>query len=185
MNFEATGLNGSYVVTIVPVTDDRGWFVRTFCKDEFKKIGHNDEWVQINHSFTNEAGTIRGMHFQKPPFAETKLIRCIAGNVFDVIIDLRKNSNTFLKWFGVELSAENKKMIYIPNGFAHGFQTLTDSCQLIYHHTAFYTPGFEEGIKYNDKMIHISWPKEVTRISERDNGHQWLSSSFEGINISS
>jgi len=183
MNFKPTGLNGSYVVDIFPVKDDRGWFVRTFCKNEFNQIGHSDEWVQMNHSFTNEAGTIRGMHFQKPPYVETKLIRCIAGNVFDVIIDLRKNSNTFLKWFGIELSAENKKMIYIPGGFAHGFQTLTDNCQLIYHHTAFYAPGFEEGIMYKDKMINISWPKPVTKISERDNSHPLLQSSFEGINI--
>jgi dTDP-4-dehydrorhamnose 3,5-epimerase len=183
MNFESTGLNGSYVVDIFPVKDERGWFVRTFCKNEFNKIGFSDEWVQMNHSFTNDAGTIRGMHFQKPPYSETKLIRCIAGNVFDVIIDLRRNSNTFLKWFGIELSAENKKMIYIPGGFAHGFQTLTDNCQLIYNHTAFYTPGFEEGIRYNDKMININWPKPVTKISERDNNHPVLSSRFEGINI--
>jgi dTDP-4-dehydrorhamnose 3,5-epimerase len=182
MNFESTGLNGSYVVNIFPVIDERGWFVRTFCKNEFNKIGHGDEWVQMNHSFTNHAGTIRGMHFQKPPYIETRLIRCIAGNVFDVIIDLRRNSDTFLKWFGVELSAENKKMIYIPGGFAHGFQTLSDNCQLIYLHTAFYAPGFEEGIMYNDKIINISWPKPVTKISERDNNHPLLSSSFEGIN---
>jgi dTDP-4-dehydrorhamnose 3,5-epimerase len=183
MNFERTGLNGSYVVTIFPVKDERGWFVRTFCKNEFNEIGHSDEWVQINHSFTNDAGTIRGMHFQKPPYTETKLIRCIAGNIFDVIIDLRKNSNTFLKWFGVELSSENKKMIYIPAGFAHGFQALTDNCELIYHHTAYYTPGFEEGIRYNDEMIHINWPGPATKISERDNNHPLLSNSFEGINI--
>jgi dTDP-4-dehydrorhamnose 3,5-epimerase len=179
MNFESTGLNGSYVVDIFPVKDERGWFVRTFCKNEFTKIGHSDEWVQMNHSFTNEAGTIRGMHFQKPPYSETKLIRCIAGNVFDVMIDLRRNSNTFLKWFGIELSAENKKMIFIPGGFAHGFQTLTDNCQLIYHHTAFYKPGFEEGIMYNDKMINVNWPKPVTKISERDNSHPLLNSGFE------
>jgi dTDP-4-dehydrorhamnose 3,5-epimerase len=183
MNFESTGLTGSYVISTFPVTDDRGWFVRTFCKNEFAKIGHQEEWVQMNHSFTNKAGTIRGMHFQKPPYVETKLIRCIAGNVFDVIIDLRGNSKSFLKWFGVELSAENKKMIYIPGGFAHGFQTLTDNCQLIYSHTAFYEPGFEGGIRYNDKMVNIEWPKPMVKISERDNNHPLLNSSFEGINI--
>ncbi len=183
MNFESTGLSGSYIIDIFPVEDERGWFVRTFCKNEFSKIGHAKEWVQMNHSCTNEAGTIRGMHFQKPPFSEIKLIRCITGKVFDVIVDLRKNSETFLKWFGIEISAENKKMIYIPEGFAHGFQTLTDNCQLIYHHSAFYTPGFEEGIKYDDKKINITWPLAVTNISERDNTHPLLSSNFEGLNI--
>ena len=183
MNFESTGLSGSYIIDIFPVEDERGWFVRTFCKDEFNKIGHAKEWVQMNHSCTNEAGTIRGMHYQKPPFSEIKLIRCIAGKIFDVIIDLRQNSETFLKWFGIELSAENKKMIYIPEGFAHGFQALTDNCQLIYHHSAFYTPGFEEGIKYDDKKINIAWPLAVTKISERDNNHPLLNSNFEGLNI--
>ena len=183
MNFEPTGLAGSYVVNIFPVEDSRGWFVRTFCKNEFEKIGHKDEWVQMNHSCTNDAGTIRGMHFQKMPYSEIKLVRCIAGSIFDVIVDLRKTSDTFLKWFGIELSAENKKMIYIPEGFAHGFQTLTDNCQLIYNHTALYTPGFEGGIRYDDEMIGIQWPKPVTNISERDNNHPLLNSFFEGLNI--
>ena len=183
MKFEPTGLSGSYVITIFPVQDERGWFARTFCKNEFKQIGHHDEWVQMNHSFTIEAGTIRGMHFQKSPYTEIKLIRCIAGNVFDVIIDLRKGSQTFLKWFATELSAENKKMIYIPAGFAHGFQTLTDNCQLIYQHTAFYTPRFEEGIVYNDQLIHVDWPRPLSTISKRDSTHPLLNSSFEGINI--
>ncbi len=183
MNFESTGLKGSYVIDIFPMEDERGWFVRTFCKNEFEKIGHKDEWVQMNHSFTNDAGTIRGMHFQNMPYAEIKLVRCIAGSVYDVIIDLRKNSNTFLKWFGIELSAENKKMIYIPAGFAHGFQTLTANCQLIYNHTAFYKPGFEAGIKYDDQTISIQWPMPVSNISERDNSHPYLNNFFEGLNI--
>ena len=183
MKFASTGLKGSYIIDIFPVEDERGWFVRTFCKEEFNEIGHTKEWVQLNQSFTNDAGTIRGMHFQIQPFSEIKLIRCIAGKIFDVIIDLRQNSNTFLKWFGIELSAENKKMIYIPAGFAHGFQTLTDNCQLIYHHTAIYMPGYEAGIKYDDKIININWPRPVTKVSERDKNHPLLSSSFEGLNI--
>src|SRR5437868_15434469 len=134
MRFEETSLKGSYVINVLANKDERGWFVRTFCKKEFMKIGHIGEWVQINHSFTVQEGTVRGMHFQHPPYTETKLVRCIAGNIFDVIIDLRKNSDTFLKWFGVELSDENKKMMYVPPGFAHGFQTLSDNCQLLYHH---------------------------------------------------
>lgn len=183
MKFTATGLKGSYVVDTFPIEDERGWFVRTFSKDEFSEIGNLKEWLQMNHSFTNEAGTLRGMHFQKPPFSEIKLVRCVAGKVFDVIIDLRKNSETFLKWFGLELSAENKKMIYIPEGFAHGFITLTDSCQLVYNHSAYYTPGFEGGIKYDDKMININWPAVVKNISARDEGHPALDKNFEGLNL--
>jgi dTDP-4-dehydrorhamnose 3,5-epimerase len=183
MKFEEIKLGGSYLVDVLASADERGWFARTFCKDEFNKIGFNGDWVQLNHSFTNEKNTIRGLHYQLPPFAEIKLVKCIAGIVFDVIVDIRKNSPTFLKWFGTELSAENKKMIYIPEGFAHGFQSLTDNCELIYHHSQFYKQGFEEGIKYDDPMIDIQWPNAVTNISKRDEEHPYLSENFEGINI--
>lgn len=183
MKFTSTGLEGSYVIDIFPVEDERGWFVRTFCKNEFAEINHTKEWVQINHSFTYEAGTIRGMHFQQPPFSEIKLIRCITGKIFDVIIDLRKNSATFLKWFGVELSAENKKMIYIPEGFAHGFQTLAGDCQLIYNHSEYYKPGVEGGIKYDDAAIDIAWPLPPKNVSARDSNHPMIDKNFEGLNI--
>ena len=139
MIFTETILKGSYVIELNAFTDERGWFARTYCKKEFNAIGHHDEWVQMNHSVTKNKGAIRGMHFQLPPFSEIKLVRCIAGTVYDVVVDLRKNSATFLQWFGVELSAQNKKMIYIPAGFAHGFQTLSNDCELIYHHSQFYT----------------------------------------------
>ncbi len=181
MIFTETILNGSYVIELNAFTDERGWFARTYCKNEFSAIGHHDEWVQMNHSFTKNNGTIRGMHFQLPPFSEIKLVRCIAGAVYDVIIDLRKNSATFLQSFGVELSAQNKKMIYIPAGFAHGFQALSNDCELIYHHSQFYTTGAEGGIKYNDPKINISWPLAVTNISERDNQHNLLDENFKGI----
>src|ERR1022692_3988040 len=181
MNFFETGLSGSYVIDVLPVEDERGWFVRTFCKDEFEKIGHTKEWVQMNHSFTYETGSLRGMHFQKPPFSEIKLIRCIGGKVFDVIIDLRKHSETFLQWAGVELSAENKRMIYIPEGFAHGFQTLTSDCQLVYNHSAYYKPGVEGGIKYDDAMVNIKWPMPVRNVSERDRNHPLLTADFKGL----
>ena len=183
MKFEETKLAGSYVVDIIASSDERGWFARTFDKDEFKKINFDGEWLQMNHSFTNKKGTVRGMHYQLPPFAEVKLVRCIAGTVFDVIIDLRKNSATFLQCFGIELSVENKKMIYIPEGFAHGFETLTDNCELVYHHSQFYMPGFEGGIKYDDPMINIQWPGKVTNISTRDEQHNYLDKNFEGINL--
>ena len=135
----------------------------------------------MNHSFTKHKGAIRGMHFQLPPFKEIKLVRCIAGSVYDVIVDLRKDSATFLKSVGVELSAQNKKMIYIPEGFAHGFQALSEDCELIYHHSEFYTPGAEGGIQYNDPKINIDWLRPVTNISERDTKHPLLDDNFKGI----
>ncbi|RXP54101.1 dTDP-4-dehydrorhamnose 3,5-epimerase [Lutibacter sp. HS1-25] len=181
MIFTQTTLKGSYVIDLEPKGDDRGWFSRTFCENEFKKIGHTAHWVQLNHSFTKEKGTIRGMHFQTPPYGEIKLVRCISGAVFDVIIDLRKDSPTFLNYFGIEISSVNKKMIYIPKGFAHGFQTLTNDCELIYHHSEFYTPNSEGGIKYNDPKIAIKWPIQMQSISERDNLHPLINTNFKGL----
>jgi dTDP-4-dehydrorhamnose 3,5-epimerase len=181
MIFTETSLSGSYIIDILVNEDERGWFARTFCKEEFKKIGHDAEWVQLNHSFTKRKGTIRGMHFQNPPFSEIKLVRCITGSVYDVIIDLRKNSPTFLQWFGVELSAKNRKMIYIPKGFAHGFQTLKNNSELIYHHTSAYVPNVEGGIKYDEPMINIKWPEVLTIISQRDKEHNLLTDNFTGI----
>jgi len=181
MIFTPTSLNGSYTIDLQPMTDERGWFARTFCKNEFKQIGHTGEWVQLNHSFTRDAGTVRGMHYQQPPFGEIKLVRCIAGAVYDVIIDLRRDSETFLKYFGIELSAQNKKMIYIPEGFAHGFQSLVNDSELLYHHSQFYTPGVEAGIKFNDSTINIDWPLPVINTSERDNAHPGIDNHFKGI----
>jgi len=181
MTFTETSLKGSYIIEPKPFVDERGWFARTFCKEEFQKINHNKEWVQLNHSFTNRTGTIRGMHYQNPPYTEIKLVRCIAGSVYDVIIDLRKGSPTFLKWFGIELSALNKKMIYIPEGFAHGFQTLADNSELIYHHSEFYKPGVENGIRYDDPTININWKLAVTSLSDRDKQHNYLTENFIGI----
>lgn len=180
MKFFPTPLIGAFVVEPEPLSDQRGWFMRTYCKNEFASIGHGKEWVQMNHSFTAEAGTIRGLHYQVPPYEEDKLVRCIAGAVFDVIVDLRKDSASFLRSFCVELSAQNRKMLYIPAGFAHGFQTLHDNTELIYHHSEFYTPGAEAGIRYDDPMTGIQWPLPVTTISDRDLGHPFLNESFKG-----
>jgi dTDP-4-dehydrorhamnose 3,5-epimerase len=181
MIFSETPLAGSYVIEPKPYEDERGWFARFYCKDEFEKIGHEKEWVQLNHSVTYQKGSIRGMHFQVAPYHEIKMVKCIAGAVFDVIIDLRKNSPGFLKWFGVELSASNRKMLYIPEGFSHGFQCLADNCELIYHHTEFYTPGSEAGIHYQDPMINIQWPLAAGVVSSRDLGHAFLDANFKGI----
>jgi len=181
MIFNPAPLKGSYEIEITPFVDDRGWFARYYCKNDFLQIGHQKDWVQLNHSVTNKKGSIRGMHFQIPPFQEIKMVKCIVGSVWDVIIDLRKGSPTFLKWFGLELSAQNKKMIYIPEGFAHGFQTLSDYAELIYHHTEFYNPEAERGIRYDDTAIKIEWPLMLTSISARDQNHPLLNEQFKGI----
>lgn len=181
MIFTQTSLNGSYIIDLEPFTDERGWFARTYCKNEFNTIGHTKEWVQLNHSYTKQKGTIRGMHYQLAPFSEIKLVRCISGAVYDVIIDIRKNSPTFKHYFGAEISAKNKKMIYIPEGFAHGFQTLTDDCELTYHHSQFYMPGVEGGIRFNDPSIEIEWPLSVNTISERDSLHPLININFKGL----
>jgi dTDP-4-dehydrorhamnose 3,5-epimerase len=183
MTFNHTDLAGSYIIDLAPFSDDRGWFARYYSADKFEEIGHHATWKQMNHSFTSKTGSVRGMHYQLAPFAEIKLVRCVAGAVYDVIVDLRKNSRTFLKWFGAELSANNRRMMYIPQGFAHGFQTLAENCELLYHHSEYYTPGFEGGLLHNDPMLSITWPLEVTTISERDLNHQQLTTDFEGLNI--
>lgn len=183
MLFTETPLKGSYLIDLEPIVDERGWFARTYCKNEFDTIGHSKEWVQLNHSFTRLKGTIRGMHYQLPPFSEIKMVRCILGAVYDVIIDLRKDSPTFLIYFGVELSAKNKRMNYIPEGFAHGFQTLTDDCELIYHHSQFYSPGVEGGLKYDDPKVNIEWRLPVNTISIRDNSYSFINDNFKGLKL--
>jgi dTDP-4-dehydrorhamnose 3,5-epimerase len=183
MRFNKTSINGVYLIDLDLFEDERGWFARTFCKNEFEKIGFTEEWVQVNHSFTKRRGTLRGLHFQNPPNTEIKLVRCIAGKIFDVAVDLRINSPTFLKWFGTELSAANKKMLYIPAGVAHGFLTLSDDVEIIYHHSAFYTPSSEGGIHYLDPSLKINWPGEILHLSERDKNFPHLSANFKGIEI--
>ena len=181
MIFTQTSLPGSFIVEPNVFTDERGWFARFYCKNDFKEIGYNKEWVQLNHSVTYKKGTIRGMHFQLKPFREIKMVKCISGTIYDVIIDLRKDSPSFLKWFGAELSAKNKKMFFIPEGFAHGYQCLEDNCELIYHHSEFYTPEAEAGLMYDDPLIKINWPLPVTIISPRDESHPYLDENFKGI----
>ena len=181
MIFHETALEGAYIIDLEPFSDDRGLFARTFCKREFAAIGHHKEFVQFNHSHSNQKGTLRGLHYQRPPHAEIKLIRCIRGSVFDVIVDLRHQSPTFLQHVGVELSEQNLRMIYVPEGFAHGFQTLQDHCELIYHHTAFYTPDSDGGIRYNDPKIRISWPLGLSTISDKDKNLPLLSDDFAGM----
>ena len=181
MKFIETKLKGLYLIEPEPFRDFRGYFGRIYCKNELDVINNDIEIVQINRSLTKKKGTIRGMHFQYPPKAEIKIISCFSGSVFDVAIDLRRGSPTFLHWHAEELSSENMKMIYIPKGFAHGFQALEDNCELLYLHSEFYSKEHESGIRFNDKKVNIKWPLEITEISERDNHHQLIDENFTGI----
>ena len=181
MKFIPTALEGAYIIELSPFQDERGLFARTYCKNEFRSIGHEKDFVQINHSRTNPQWAIRGMHFQVPPSSEIKLIRCIRGSIYDVIVDLRKGSPSYLQHIGVELSEENMKMIYVPEGFAHGFQTLTERVEMIYHHTEFYTPEHERGLKYDDPTLNITWKMPPSLVSGRDQQHPMIDEQFEGI----
>jgi len=183
MKFHSTPLNGAYIIEMEPRGDQRGLFARTFCKREFEAIGHHKEFVQFNHSETRHNGTLRGMHYQVSPSCEIKLLRCIRGRVFDIIIDLRANSSTYMKWYGRELSEENKLSMYVPEGFAHGFQTLEDDCQLIYHHTQYYNPTAERGLRYNDPALAIQWPQPPTIMTEKDNNYPLIDKNFKGIDL--
>lgn len=162
-------------------TDERGVFFRTFCKNRFHEIGFNRDIVQINHSITKQKGTIRGMHYQLPPACETKLVRCVHGKVYDVALDIRHDSSTYMRWIGVELSDENMRMVLIPEGFAHGFQSLTDDASMIYLHSEFYNPECERGIRYDDPVSSISWPLPISVISQKDGNYPLIGSNFRGI----
>jgi len=183
MKIKQTSLQDAFIIEPEPFKDDRGLFARVFCQHELQNILNGKNIVQINHSLTRQKGAIRGMHFQYPPKAEIKMVKCLRGSVFDVMIDLRSDSSTFLKWYGEKLSAENMKMMYIPGGFAHGFQTLEQNSELLYLHTEFYSPDYEGGVCYNDPKIGIKWPLEVTEISDKDKKYSFLSQNFEGIQL--
>jgi dTDP-4-dehydrorhamnose 3,5-epimerase len=183
MDFQKTEIDGLFIIQPKFFGDDRGWFMRTFSEDLFQQNieNFNSKWVQINHSFSKEKGTWRGLHFQNAPFQETKLIRCIAGKVIDYVLDIRKDSDTFLKSFSIELSEENKKMIFIPKGLAHGFLTLENNSQLIYLHDEYYNTKFEDGIRFNDSLINLEIRFSPIVVSERDKNHKLLSKNFKGI----
>ncbi len=170
MIFKETELSGAFIIEADPIIDDRGFFSRVWCKKEFEEHGLDASVVQCNMSYNLNKGTLRGMHFQKSPYSETKYIRCVKGAFYDVIIDLREESKTYGKWFGIELSEQNKKALYVPKGFAHGFQTLEADTYVYYQVTEFYTPGAEGGIRWNDPEFNIIWPiKEPIIITDKDN----------------
>ena len=171
MIFNKTPLPGAYIIDLEKKGDDRGFFARVFCKQEFKQHELETEFVQINNSLSAKKGTLRGMHYQLDPHAEVKVVRCIKGRLWDVILDIRPNSPTFGQWFGAELSAENRRMMYVPKGFAHGFITLEDDSEAIYLVSAYYAPEFERGIRWNDPKFNIQWPIEPQVISDKDRNH--------------
>ena len=183
MKFVEAPLAGAYTIELEALLDERGLFVRTFCQKEFTEIGFHKQIVQINHSLTRRRGAIRGMHYQLPPVCEIKIIRCVQGKVFDVMLDLRAGSRTFMQWHSVELSKDNLYMTYIPEGFAHGFQALTDHAELIYHHSAFYSPEHERGLRYDDPALKIKWPLPVGAVSPRDLSYPLIDDNFKGIEL--
>jgi dTDP-4-dehydrorhamnose 3,5-epimerase len=177
----ATPFLGLYVVRRQVTEDQRGFFARLFCAEEFSEIGLVKPVVQINQSLTLRKGAVRGMHFQRPPHSDAKLVTCLRGEIFDVAVDLRQGSPTFLRWHGEILSADNHTSLYMPEGFAHGFQTLTDDCELIYLHTARYAPEAEGAINAADPAVGIAWPLPITEMSERDRNHPMIESSYHGL----
>lgn len=168
MRFTETKLKGAFIIDPELREDDRGGFARTFCAREFEEHGLKPIVAQCNLSFNFKAGTLRGMHYQVAPACETKLVRCIRGAVYDVIIDLRPDSPTYRQHIGVELTADNRRALYVPEMFAHGYQTLTDHAEVIYQVTEYYNPSCERGARYNDRAFGIEWPMPVAVISEKD-----------------
>jgi dTDP-4-dehydrorhamnose 3,5-epimerase len=169
MIFGETPLPGAYVIEIEKHEDERGFFARSWCAREFSSRGLDSRLVQCNISFNERKGTLRGLHYQVPPKGEVKLVRCTRGALYDVIVDLRAESPTFLKWFGVELAATNYRMLYIPKRFAHGFQTLVDGTEIFYQMSEFYEPTAARSIRWNDPKLAISWPAPEPIISRKDN----------------
>ena len=178
-----TPILGLKLVQRKPIADSRGHLERLFCADDLQMLTAGKHIVQINHTLTAKRGTVRGMHFQYPPYAESKFVSCLCGAVFDTAVDLRRDSPTFLQWHAEILSAENHRTMVIPEGFAHGFQTLTEDCELLYFHTAAYQPAAEGAVNARDPVLAIRWPQVITDLSGRDAGHPMLTSDFGGLAI--
>ncbi len=170
MIFHETDVKDAYIIELELRSDERGFFARSYCANEFAEHGLEPAVVQANVSYNHKAGTLRGMHYQLPPAAETKLVRCTSGAIHDVIVDLRPESPTYMRHVGVDLTAENRLALYVPRMFAHGYITLTDGAEVTYQVSEFYTPGKERGIRFDDPALGITWPREVAVISEKDRG---------------
>ena len=178
-----TPLANLKVIQRKPIEDVRGFLSRFYCAEEFESFGVSKPISQINHTLTRQKGAVRGLHYQRSPYAEMKLVSCLKGEVFDVAVDLRKNSPTFLRWHGEVLSEKNQRSLLIPEGFAHGFQTLTDDCELIYLHTAPYMKEAEAALHVSDPKLSIIWPLDISELSERDRSHPMIKDDFEGIAV--
>lgn len=183
--FECLSIEGAWRVIAEPNGDDRGWFARYFCREQARLRGLDTDFVQFNHSFTQVAGTIRGLHLQVGEASEAKLVKCIRGSVLDVLLDLRQDSPTFLRYTPVELSAENRTAVYVPPGVAHGFQALADYSELIYHHSNYYLPASERGVRFDDPRAAIDWPLPVADVSPKDRQWPLLPADFSGFSASS
>jgi len=183
MNLINTPILGLLVAESKSAQDHRGSFSRFFCEAALHESLHSKHITQINHSHTTALGSVRGLHFQHPPHAEIKFVRCLKGRVWDVVVDLRKGSRTFLKWFSQELSPENSLMMIIPEGCGHGFQSLEPNCEMLYLHTASYSPEHESGLRPNDPMLNISWPLPITTLTDRDRNHPLINGGFRGIEL--
>jgi dTDP-4-dehydrorhamnose 3,5-epimerase len=168
MVFAETTVRGAYLIDLEPRTDQRGFFARAWCRSEFEARGLNARVAQVNVSFNARRGTLRGMHFQRSPHREAKVVSCTRGRVYDVVIDLRPDSPTYLRWTAVELTAENRRMLYIPEGLAHGFQTLADETELLYLMSESYSPAHARGVRHDDPVFGIDWPLPVASISDAD-----------------
>jgi len=171
MIFTETKLKGAFILELKKIEDERGFFARAFCQREMEEHGIHVQVVQTNISFNPKKGTLRGMHYQVAPYRESKLVRCTKGAIYDVIVDLRANSETYMQWVGVELTADNYKMLFVPEGFAHGYLTLQNDTEVIYQVSEFYAPGAEQGIRWDDPAFKIEWPLDPVLISEKDKAH--------------
>ncbi len=176
-----TPIEGVQEVQRTRLEDGRGFFERVFCSEEIGRIGWKRPIAQINSSFSSKKGTIRGMHYQKPPYAEMKLVSCLKGAAWDVVVDLRKNSVTFLQWHAIEISEENCIAVLIPEGCAHGFQSLLDDTELLYCHSQLYHHNFEQGLSPTDPSLAIAWPLMISEISSRDRHRRFIDQTFEGL----
>jgi dTDP-4-dehydrorhamnose 3,5-epimerase len=181
--FIDTPIKGLRIMQRNPVGDNRGYIERLFCAEEMSLLLSGKPIVQINHTVTTNQGTIRGLHFQYPPYAETKLITCLQGEVFDVAVDVRQNSTSFLQWHAVRLSSDNHRTFLIPAGFAHGLQTLSDNCEMLYFHTAAYHPECEGGLNPCDPRIAVQWPIAMTELSQRDALQPFIDEHFSGVHL--
>ncbi|WP_419756489.1 dTDP-4-dehydrorhamnose 3,5-epimerase [Brevundimonas sp.] len=181
MIFHKTPLESARLIELEKRGDDRGFFARAFCEKEFEADGLVPRFVQVNNSLSAKKGTLRGMHYQMAPHGEVKIVRCIRGALWDAILDLRPQSPTYKKWFGAELSAENRLAMYVPRGFAHAILTLTDDAEALYLVSDFYAPTHERGIRWNDPEFKIEWPTEPTEISEKDAAWPDFDPEFHGV----